>query len=214
MAGLEADDGEAALFCFVDGGDGGADLARGAIAALEGIVFDEGGLNGVETLDAVTFGEAFDCGDLRAFGGEGEGEAGVDAAAVEKDGTSPALSVIAAFFTAGEVEVLAHRVEEGGSGIESEGVFDAVDLEGDLAGVLGGLGQRGQASRGYGGECAGGLDEGAASKGEVSLGETGRLLFVKFDFRFGAKGGGHGYLGTAWDCMGTADRRTYAAQNV
>ena len=99
--------------------DGGADLAGGAVAALEAVVFEEGGLDGVE---GVALGEAFDGGDLGAVGGDGEGEAGVDAAAVEEDGAGSALAVVAALFAAGEFEVFAQGVEERGAGVEGEGV--------------------------------------------------------------------------------------------
>ena len=44
--------------------DGGADLAGGAVAALEAVVLEEGGLDGVE---GVAVGEAFDGGDLGAL---------------------------------------------------------------------------------------------------------------------------------------------------
>ena len=56
--------------------------------------------------------EAFDGGDFGAGGGYGEGEAGVDAAAVEQDSAGAALAVIAALFAAGEVEVFAEEVKQ------------------------------------------------------------------------------------------------------
>ena len=42
-------------------GGGGADLAGGAVAALEGVVLEEGGLDGAE---GVAVGETFDGGDV------------------------------------------------------------------------------------------------------------------------------------------------------
>ena len=59
---------------------------------------------------------AIDGSDGVALGGDCEGEAGVGAAAVEEDGAGAALAVIAPFLAAGEVEVLAQEVEEGGIG--------------------------------------------------------------------------------------------------
>ena len=115
------------LVLFEEGG-GGADLAGGAVAALEGVVLEEGGLDGAEV---VAVGEAFDGGDLGSVGYGGEGEATVDAAAVDEDGAGSALAVVAAFFAAGEIEVFAQGVEQRGAGVE--GVSDvgfAVDLEG------------------------------------------------------------------------------------
>ncbi len=50
--------------------------------------------------------EAFDGGHLIASRGDGEGKAGVDATAVQEHGTGTALAVVAAFFTAGEVQLL------------------------------------------------------------------------------------------------------------
>src|SRR4051812_1512432 len=61
---------------FIDKGYCGHDLTRGAIAALESIVFDECLLHGVQFLIP---GEAFDGGHLFAFIGDGKAEAGVDA---------------------------------------------------------------------------------------------------------------------------------------
>ena len=127
VAGLEGDGAEGVVLVLFEEGDGGADLAGGAVAALEAVVFEEGGLDGVE---GVAVGEAFDGGDLGSVGGDGEGEAGVDAAAVDEDGAGSALAVVAAFLAAGEFEVFAQGVEEGGAGVEGERVRCAVDLEG------------------------------------------------------------------------------------
>ena len=113
VAGAEADDGELTLFALVNGGDGGADLAWGAVTALESVMFEKGLLYRMKVF---TVGKAFDGGDLRAFGGEGEGEAGVDAAAVDEDGAGAALAVIATLLAAGHIEVFAQRVQEGGAG--------------------------------------------------------------------------------------------------
>ncbi len=97
-------------------GDSGADLAGGAVAALEAIVFEEGGLDGVQL---VAVRESLDGGDLGALRDGGKGEAGVDAAAVDEDGAGATLSVIAAFLAAGETEILAQSVEQGGAGVDA-----------------------------------------------------------------------------------------------
>ena len=53
------------MLVFFEERDGGADLAGRAVAALEAVVLEEGGLDGVEV---VALGEAFDGGDLGAVG--------------------------------------------------------------------------------------------------------------------------------------------------
>ena len=166
--------------CSFEQGDGGADLARGAVAALEAVVLEEGGLDGVEV---VAVREAFDGGDFGSVGRDGEGEAGVDAAAVDEDSAGSALAVVAALLAAGECEVFAQSVEKRGAGVEREGVGYAVDLEshahhlrsggGDRLAVFGRSEMR-DAGRGGGGEYAGGFDEGAA--GEFDVGEGGGLV--------------------------------------
>ncbi len=128
-AGFEGDGAEGVVFVLFEERDGGADLAGGAVAALEAVVFEEGGLDGVEI---VAFGEAFDGGDFGSVGHDGEGEAGVDAAAVDEDGAGSALAVVAALFAAGELEVFAQGVEERGAGVERERLRGAVDLEGEF----------------------------------------------------------------------------------
>ena len=57
-------------------------------------------------------GEAFDGGDVGAFGLEDGDEAGVDEVSVDEDGAGSAFAFAAAFFGAGEVEVFAEDVEE------------------------------------------------------------------------------------------------------
>ena len=157
-------------------GDGGADLAGSAVAALEAIVFEEGGLDGVEF---VAVGEAFNGCNLGTLDDGSEGEARVDAAAVDEDGAGAALSVVATLLGAGEREVLTQGIEQGGAGVDGEGVLLAVYLEGERhglrssgcgdAGLLGG-GDTGQAGGNAGGEDAGSLDEGSA--GELGFGES------------------------------------------
>jgi hypothetical protein len=140
-------------------------------------------------------GEAFDGGDFCSGGGYGEGEAGIDAAAVDEDGAGSALSVVAAFFAAGEVEVLAECVEERGAGIEGDGVGGSVDAECDgdgVAGSRGGLMGGGEAGDSCGGGCAdeaGGLEETTAGDFDVSGGGFGGLFFEEVGI--GAGGGTH-----------------------
>ena len=105
------------------------DLARRAIAALEAIVFDEGGLH---RMQLVRRSEAFDGRDAIAFVHDGERETGIDAPAVGDHRAGAALAVVAALLGAGEMQVIAQRVEQRGARVELERLLFAVDLERDL----------------------------------------------------------------------------------
>jgi len=80
--------------------DGRAYLAGRAVTALKGIVFQKGGLHGVEV---VALCEPFDGGYLGVLAESQEVEAGIDPPAVEQDGAGAALAMVAAFFCAGEM---------------------------------------------------------------------------------------------------------------
>ena len=75
--------------------------------------------------------EAFDGRDLRAVLHDGEREAGIDAPAVDQHRAGAALAVVAALLGAGEVEMLAQRVEQRRPGRDAQLVIDAVDVKGD-----------------------------------------------------------------------------------
>src|SRR5436305_231995 len=94
---------------FAQQRDGGADLPRGAVAALETVIADEGGLHRIE---AAAGGEAFDRDDRLILMHRRERDAGVDAPAVDEHGACATCALVAAFLRAREVEVLAQRVEE------------------------------------------------------------------------------------------------------
>jgi hypothetical protein len=111
-----ADRGAASRLAAADAGDGRHDLVGGAVAALEGVVVDEGCLHGVQ---GVALGEAFDRGDGAALDLGGESQAG-------DDGAGAALAVIAAFFRAREPEPLAQEVKERGAGVDLQGKISLV----------------------------------------------------------------------------------------
>ena len=69
--------------------DAGHDLPRGAVAALEGVAFDERELQRVQL---VAFCQAFDRRDLAAFGERRERQARLDALAVHEHGAGAALA--------------------------------------------------------------------------------------------------------------------------
>ena len=71
--------------------------------------------------------QALDGHDVVAFVHDGEGEAAVDPPAVDQHGAGAALSMIAAFLGAGQVQVLAQRVEQRGAGIQIEVAHGTVD---------------------------------------------------------------------------------------
>ena len=98
--------------------DGGAELAGRAIAALEGVVLDEGVLDRMQR--AVGTGQAFDRGDRRAILHHRQGQAGVDPDAVDQDGAGAALAVVAAFLGAGQIEVQAQQVQQRRPGRDRE----------------------------------------------------------------------------------------------
>jgi hypothetical protein len=80
-------------------------------------------------MEMIGLTDAFDCGDLVIPMHDGEGEARVDAATVDVDRACSALTVITAFFRAGQGKVLAEAVEQGSTRVKSERVGLSVDLE-------------------------------------------------------------------------------------
>ena len=79
---------------FVDAGDAGHDLPGGAIAALERVSLDEGGLQGVELL---ALGEPLDGRDLASLHESGERKARFHPLAVHQHRAGSALAESAAF---------------------------------------------------------------------------------------------------------------------
>src|SRR5215217_3577432 len=89
--------------------DGGADLPRRAVAALEAVVLDEGRLHRVEL---IPLRQPLDRRDLPALEGGGERQARQDAPPVDEHRAGPALPLVAALLRAGEREPFAQRVEQ------------------------------------------------------------------------------------------------------
>jgi hypothetical protein len=77
----------------------------------------------------VSFGEAFDCDDLRTGDGDSQRQATVDAPSVDQNGACAALAVVASLLAAGQVHVLAQRVEQHGARVEIELLGFAVDIQ-------------------------------------------------------------------------------------
>src|SRR5262245_40868411 len=83
------------------------DLARRAVAALERVLGDEGGLHGMQRLAA---GQPLDGRDGRALRHDRQRQAGVHAAAADQNRAGAALPVVAALLGAGETQALAQGI--------------------------------------------------------------------------------------------------------
>src|SRR5205823_4295259 len=106
-----------------------AELARGAVAALEGVVLDERAL---ERMQLAVLGEPLDRDDVRAVVRDRECETGVRAPAVEQDRAGAALAVVAALLRSRQPEVLPQQVEQRDARVEHQRVLRAVDPNRDL----------------------------------------------------------------------------------
>ncbi len=112
---------------FADAGDRRHDLPGRAIAALERVLLQEGGLHRMERLPLR--GQPFDRDDGVPFGLRRERQAGEYAGAVQVHGAGAALSLIAALLGAVEAEMLAQRVEQGDARLERKCMGAPVDAE-------------------------------------------------------------------------------------
>ena len=86
------------------------DLAGRAVAALQGVVIDECLLHGMQF--TIRGRQAFDRCDLASVRLRRQCQAGNDATAIDMDGAGTALSVIAPFLGASEMQMFAQRVEQ------------------------------------------------------------------------------------------------------
>src|SRR6202035_262333 len=80
---------------FLDQGDRAHDLARRAEPALEAVMSDESGLDGMEPVAA---GDALDREDVGAVVADGQCQARIDPPSVDQDGTRAALAPVASLF--------------------------------------------------------------------------------------------------------------------
>ena len=106
---------------------GRADLPGRAVAALVAVVLHEGGLHRVQVLGRA---QALDRGDAVALVHHGQRQAGIDPPPVDDDRAGAALAVIAALLGAGEMQMLAQRIEQRGPRVELELARLAVHVEG------------------------------------------------------------------------------------
>src|SRR5271170_3055467 len=106
------------------------DHAGSADAALGSAFFEEALLDGVKFF---VDGEAFDGGDVGAFGLQDGNQAGVDQVAVDQDGAGSAFAFAAALLGSGEVQILAENVQEALHWWRFDGFWVAVDGEPDVS---------------------------------------------------------------------------------
>src|SRR5260370_10947069 len=104
----------------------GADLSRSAVAALESVVADEGRL---DRLQASIAGQPFDGDAFLSAVHRRQRETRNDATPVDEHRARAARALIASFLRAGDVEMLAQRVEETRSRVEFQLVHLSVDVE-------------------------------------------------------------------------------------
>lgn len=105
------------------------DLSRRAVAALKPVLIDESFLHGMQR--PIYAGEAFDRFNMLALHGHCEGEAGQHAPPIDVDGASTALTLIASFLRAGQMQMFSQRVQHRDARIQGEIVTLAVDIEFD-----------------------------------------------------------------------------------
>jgi hypothetical protein len=105
----------------------GHDHARRAEPALQPVLLPEGVLDRVQL---AVLGHAFDRGDLRAVGLDGQHGAGLHRLAIQMDGAGAALARVAAHVRAREPGQLADEVHEEEPGLDVMRVSDAIDGHG------------------------------------------------------------------------------------
>src|SRR3954462_12583794 len=111
------------------GGRGDQHAGR-AVAALEGVVVGERPL---QRRQLVARGEALDRADARAVGLDGEQHAALHELPVEQDAARAAVARVAADVAAGQVDVVAQKMDQQSAGLDLALMGDAVHLHGNAA---------------------------------------------------------------------------------
>jgi hypothetical protein len=104
----------------------GHDHAGSAVTALEAMTFPEAFLHPVQL---PVFGEAFDRGDLRAIGLDGEDGARLHRFAILQDGAGAADARLATDVRAGEFAVIAQEMYEQGARLDLVLLFHSIDFD-------------------------------------------------------------------------------------
>src|SRR3569833_1769301 len=115
-----------AASCLLDHGERRAHLPGRAVTALESILLDERALQRMQLRLA---GEPFHRRDFTPLILNGKGKARVDSYAVDQHGARSACALIATLLGARESQMLAQKIEKGGSWIERHLVGASVDGE-------------------------------------------------------------------------------------
>jgi hypothetical protein len=108
-------------------------LARGAVAALESIELNKGGLHCVQC--AVSLSQPFDGGHVTPINLRSKGKTAQYPLAVDMNRTSPALSLITSLFGSSEKGVLTNGIQQRGTRVEFKDSMFAIDLELNLVTV-------------------------------------------------------------------------------
>jgi hypothetical protein len=114
---------------LANAGDRRHDLAGRAVAALEGVLFEEGGLHGMQR--AIRPGKPLHGGDGAAVSLSGKRQAGQHALAVDMHGAGAALALVATLLGAGQVETITQGVEQRHTRLDLKVVVMSVDVEMD-----------------------------------------------------------------------------------
>jgi hypothetical protein len=102
----------------------GHDLARSAVAALIPVTGHKRGLHGMKI---TRLAEPLDSGDLISLMHYRKRKTRIYPAAVDMDRARAALPVVAPFFGPGQSDVFAEAIEQGGTRIQLELMFGAID---------------------------------------------------------------------------------------
>jgi hypothetical protein len=92
---------------LLDAGNAGDDLTGRTVAALEGVLFNESGLQWMKDFAG---SEGFDRGDLRSLVHYRQGQAGIDAPAIYENRARATGALIAAFLCPGQVKMLPQEI--------------------------------------------------------------------------------------------------------
>jgi hypothetical protein len=95
---------------FLDQADRADDLAWRTEPALEAVMSDESGLDGMELVAA---SEALDRQDFRAVVADRQSQARIDPSSVDQNCACAALAAVASLFGSRQVEPLTQQIEEG-----------------------------------------------------------------------------------------------------
>src|SRR5215218_274030 len=113
---------------LVNAGDAGHDLPGRAVAALEGIALDKGGLQRMELL---ALRQALDGRDLATLDQSSERETRLHALAVDQHRARATLAETAALLRSRQMKMLAQDIEQRGTRIKHQAMLNSVHTQDD-----------------------------------------------------------------------------------